>query len=312
MSWNEHYSRLLRIKRKCGHVPTASSLDQARLVEWLEKQKATHTALAAEQIRKLIDADISLGAREDTWYRNYFLLVDFQAEHKTFPTGRHKAARWLEYQRRKHNGGLLPTHQSRLLESIGVCWYISIFEKRLAELKDFHKKNGHTRVPWNHLEHPGLGHYVSNTLRAHKERLTKAQVTVLDSIDFVWDIRESAWQLRYAELKRFIELNGCYPTKRTNAKLAIWVRTQRKNMLNQEKISQLGAVAFTWDPREENWNNKAAELYRFFEQNGHTKIPSNTRKHQSLWRWLNSQKLRWNSLHPHRRITLLKVGVIVK
>jgi len=302
MSWNEHYLKLLRVKRKQGH--TQISPEILARDEWIEEQKSKQAFLSADQIRKLLEIGVSFGVRDDTWYRNYFALIDFQAIHKAFPTGRHKIARWLEYQRRKHNRGNLSERQNQLLESIGVYWKISIFDQRLAELKDFYGKNGHTRVPWNHSEHPGLGHYVSNTLRAHKERLSTEQIKALDALKFVWDVRESAWQCRYVELEKFIAINRFYPTKRTDANLAIWVRTQRKAKLTQGQKDKLNKLAFPWNPREIIWETHFAELERFFKEHGHARIPSHS-NYRSLWNWLNVQKHQSAEL-PQRRIEALR------
>ncbi len=305
MSWNEHYLKLLRIKRENGHIQISpDSLAHDELIEWIEEQKSNHAFLSGEQIRKLLKIRISFGARDDTWYLNYFALVDFRTKHNAFPTGRHKSARWLEYQRRKHNRGYLSERQSQLLESIGVCWKISIFDQRLTELKDFNGKNGHTRVPWNHSEHPGLGHYISNTLRAHKDRLSTDQIKALDALNFVWDVRESTWQSRYDELEKFINLNRCYPTKRTNANLAIWVRTQRTAKLSKAQNLQLNKLNYPWNPREDKWQKNFSKLQFFYKQHGHLCIPSSDPKYHHLWDWLNYQKRQWDKLPATRRLSL--------
>jgi Helicase associated domain len=80
------------------------------------------------------------------------------------------------------------------------------FQERVQELEHFRKGNGHCRVP----NGPGLGRWVSDTRRAHKDnKLQPEEVAVLDAMGFDWSVKEFVpWEVRFQELVKYKELHG--------------------------------------------------------------------------------------------------------
>ena len=113
------------------------------------------------------------------------------------------------------------------------------WSERYDELLDFLKKHGHCRVPRNHKEYNGLASWVKRQRYQYKLRkegkpsfLTDERVAVLDRLGFVWDSHGSVWETRFQELQEFHRQFGHsnVPYNYGNAKLASWIKAQRREM----------------------------------------------------------------------------------
>lgn len=309
MSWEDNYRAVLAFSDN-GYleIPTDTAKNR-KLQEWVDQQVAEQESLRPDQVRRLMDAGVSFGGRSGHWFRSFFELSDYVRRHNRFPSGRAVIARWVEYQRRKYHNGDLSAQRISWLEELGIVWKVDVFAERLKELKEFYKEHGHSNVPWNYEKNPGLGHYVCNTLRAERDRLTPEQVKQLENLDFVWDMREEAWKAHYNELKAHLKKFGAYPTKVTNPRLASWVRAQRKFTQSPERVKRLNEISFAWNPREEHWMERYEDLKAFKARHGHCRVPGEDRKIHRLWDWLHFQKTRRDKLPPHRRKLLDDLGV---
>jgi hypothetical protein len=113
------------------------------------------------------------------------------------------------------------------------------WSERYDELLAFRKEHGHCRVPRNHKEYGALSAWVKRQryqYKLRKERkqsfLTDERVEVLDRLGFVWDSHGSVWETRFQELQEFHEQFGHsnVPYNYGNAKLASWIKAQRREM----------------------------------------------------------------------------------
>ncbi|KAG7336594.1 helicase domain protein [Nitzschia inconspicua] len=114
------------------------------------------------------------------------------------------------------------------------------------KLVAYKKNNGHTLVPYESPEHPGLGFWVV-AQRASLDSMVEARKTALDAIGFVWDPFKKAWWDKM--FQRFSDMqakNVCDSNDKVDWKdeeLNRWIRTQRqkyrKGTLSKERISML-------------------------------------------------------------------------
>jgi hypothetical protein len=89
--------------------------------------------------------------------------------------------RWVAHQRRRYAANRLSPERIRLLgQSPGWTWKTHDwgFDRAVVLLKQFAKREGHTRVPARHLEDGfGLGRYVVHVRRQRQSgRLPEARI----------------------------------------------------------------------------------------------------------------------------------------
>ena len=148
---------------------------------------------------------------------------------------------------------LSPKNFSRL-KSIVFRWdpLADRWEESFAALRNFHKREGHCRVPQN-FETNGLklGTWVSS-LRKTRNSLSPKKVSRLNSIGFSWDPLADRWEESFVALRSFHKREGhCRvpQTFETNGlKLGTWVSNLRKikSRLTNEQIKRLNSLGFIW------------------------------------------------------------------
>jgi len=127
--------------------------------------------------------------------------------------------------------------------------------ERLEELKQFRKIYGHCNVVPSHTEWKALGKWVYSQRHRRKEGvLTDEQISLLDELEFQWNLRprkEKVWHENYFEFQ-------CQdPPKST--------------------------VGLTWDDRFK-------ELEDFKKENGHCNVSRYKKPWEKLGRWVYDQK----------------------
>lgn len=101
----------------------------------------------------------------------------------------------------------LTTERIRLLNSIRFKWTLKKteclkWEERFEQLKQFHTRHGHIRIPQKLDESPGLGNWVLEQRRRYREMflpesertrgkgtLTREQIDMLEALGFEWSVR---------------------------------------------------------------------------------------------------------------------------
>ena len=102
------------------------------------------------------------------------------------------------------------------------------FEKRLSQLRTLSEANDGYAQPTNeNTPDPSLVRWAARqrTLRRQGTLSTDA-VDDLDSVGFVWDPLQAAWEARLHELEEFFAANGHYNVPSTDATLFGWVARQ--------------------------------------------------------------------------------------
>jgi hypothetical protein len=94
--------------------------------------------------------------------------------------------------------------------------------------------------------------------------MTDSRIQELDSLGFVWDVHEAAWEESFSGLAHYHKINGhCNVPSRyklgTSVNLGMWVSTQRKqyklkekgsrSSINDARIKKLENINFQWKLR---------------------------------------------------------------
>jgi hypothetical protein len=190
-----------------------------------------------------------------------------------------KLGSWVAEQRKQYKllkdgkPSNISSQRIQLLNEIGFVWNAqkSAWDQHMADLKTFRCVYGHTLVPLSHPQFPKLGLWCKeqrrhNTLmkQGKKSHMTPSRQAQLDSIGFIWDSQESAWEERYRELAEFRARFGSCTVPSGYAqdqKLRTWIHHQRRNYkkflagkpchITRERIEKLEALGFVWSPRGE-------------------------------------------------------------
>ena len=175
---------------------------------------------------------------------------------------------------------------------------------RFKELDQYKREHGDTLVPQNYPDNSQLGTWV-NTQRVQyklKEggqacRMTDERVRKLNSIGFIWDVEDAAWEEMFLELNQYKHVHGHtrvpegYPD---NPQLGRWVIEQRqnnkKNKLAPERVDKLNEIGFDWDAQEAAWEEMFQQLEEYKKIHGDTLVPKNYSDNIQLARWVCTQR----------------------
>ena len=128
------------------------------------------------------------------WEQGFAALSKFRArEGHCCPSRRYiennfKLGQWVSVQRYRKD--FLTVERKRLLRGIGFVWNAreQVWEKNLAALLKFKRREGHCCVPTYHRENGlKLGWWVA-TLRRNKKEILKERRTRLKKVRFVWRV----------------------------------------------------------------------------------------------------------------------------
>lgn len=214
-------------------------------------------------------------------------------------------------------------------------------------LKSYLDRYGHASPDINE---PVLGNWVSLQRRIRKlgkltsqgdflyngNRLSKAQFVLLEQLDgWVWSVRDKLWADTYNSLKEFSRINK-HSSPHASTPLGVWVKKQRiiynngslnENgdffcdglVLSQNEVYLLESLeAWTWNPLDQRWEERFAEVLRFISSNNRLpRFPRNTATdalmhERKLASWCSFQKTKQknNSISIDQLQRLVEVGII--
>jgi len=201
------------------------------------------------------------------------------------------------------------------IEKLGRRW-----DERYGELKAFWKRYGHSNVPIDWPDNPGLAYWVTHQRVFWKQgKLSEDRIQRLDEIGFIWDPQESVWEEMFSALVDFKKTHGhCKVPKRwpENPKLGHWVVAQRqqkrKGLLSEERIRILNELGFIWDGKESIWQEMFSALVDFKKTHGHCDVRLNRPKKRKLDTWVAEQRreLKMGQLTEDRIQRLDEIGFI--
>ena len=262
-------------------------------------------------------------AFESAWEDGFAALAKFKARegHCLVPArhteGTVKLGIWASRQRKSRD--ILSVERRKRLDKIGFVWdpHERDWEEDFAALTKFKAREGHCRVPQNHVEE---GVKLANWVgwqRKGRSTLPAERKKRLDAIGFVWDPLEEAWEEGFAALRRFKAREGhCrVPAGHIEGTLRLgqWVSNQRarREMFPAERKKRLDAIGFVWDPFESDWEEGLAALGKFKAREGHCRVPlSDIEGKFKLGQWVGDQRERKDAMLAKRRERLNKLGFV--
>ncbi len=186
----------------------------------------------------------------------------------------------------------------KILENTSASWlyYFGL-------LQNFKELHGHTNVPSTYEDNPTLATWVTfQRVQYKKNRLSKKRIQKLESLEFIWDPIDSAWEEMFVKLCKYKEQKGGCSIPQIyaeNQKLANWVAVQRrsyaKGILSEKQIDQLESIGFVWNPNDSAWEELFEELCKFKTETGHCLVPKEFLENPKLGTWVAKQRRLFNS-----------------
>ena len=281
--WEEAFAALQEFYKREGHCRTDQSLNVngLGLGAWVHRQRHCKDKLVPNQIKRLDSLGFSWNPHDEKWEEAFITLQEFHKRegHCRVPQKLNikgiGLGTWVNAQRLLKNR--LSLDRVKLLNSIGFSWdpLSEQWEEAFASLQKFHKREGHCRVPQNHVINGlRLGSWVGNQ-RQTKDHISADNIRRLDALGFSWNLLSEQWEEAFASLQKFHKREGhCrVPQKHliNGLQLGTWVSRQRqiKEQLSPERIARLEALGFSWDPYAEQWEEAFKILKKFREREGH-------------------------------------------
>lgn len=233
LSWDVRYEQLTRYHAENGHsnVP----LKYGSLGGWVQYQRRSKDKLSTSQVTKLDELDFVWNVNDYQWQQKYEQIREFiqENDHSHLPsTKEYKALQaWCGTQRKlyraKHNltddnSPIIGTASSRttsvltderesLLKDIGFDWKTThehTWNQRIQQLKEYKLQHGHVNLgkndgtlgAWADTQRT---EYRFRKMADHQSHLTDSRVKELESIGFVWSIREVQWNEKYDSALRY-------------------------------------------------------------------------------------------------------------
>jgi hypothetical protein len=204
-----------------------------------------------------------------------------------------------------------------IADQIGSSW-----DEWFGMLLRFKAREGHCRVPINHIEGTlSLGRWVS-TQRKLKDTFPPERRKRLDAIEFVWDPQGSAWDDGFAALTTFKAREGHCIAQFSHIEgtftLGRWVNKQRtlRDAMSAERRKRLDDIGFDWKLLESGWEEGFSALTKFKAREDHCRVPA---KHIEgpfkLGSWVRVQRVNKNKFPLNARnvwIMLDLIGVCSK
>jgi superfamily II DNA or RNA helicase len=322
--WDEWFGMLMHFKAREGHsnVPQPHVEGTFRLGQWVSGQRANKETMSAERRQRLNEIGFIWNVLESVWEEGFTALTAFKTREahcnvpqphveETFNLGI-----WVATQRR--NKDTMSAERRQRLDEISFVWDAreAMWEEGLAALKAFKAREGHCRVPRNHMEGSfKLGQW-AGVQRTTTDQMSAERKRRLDETGFIWDVLESTWEGGFAALKAFKARRGhcCVPPKYIEGTFMLggWIARQRstKDTMPVEHRQRLDEIGFTWTPHEQSWEEGFAALKAFKAREGHCFVPL---KHIEgtfrLGGWVNRQRGTKDTMSAERRRRLDEIGI---
>ncbi|MBF0308608.1 MAG: helicase associated domain-containing protein [Magnetococcales bacterium] len=258
--------------------------DEPELQAWVQRQRKQHAAgkLPEKWTRILAEHGFDFDPEESAWTAAFQRIAHHLEATGRFPEENSPDDAWIESQRRLYHKQRLATERLLRLEALGIDWN----PEETAWNRTFQELLG-LFPPWPSEESP-LGQWVESQRRLRRKGgLSEDRMARLEQLDIDWNPEETAWQAMFAHFRE------CrWPAR--ESELERWCAEQRRlmrsNRLSAERMRQLEAVCFIWDPLEAEWEQQFNELRLFRQERGHCHVPREWQASAELPRWIGKQR----------------------
>jgi superfamily II DNA or RNA helicase len=322
-----------------------------------EKFEVVGPLINLDELTNLISINVidQLGGSWNEWFGR---LVKFKDKngHCNVPqiyetTTGYKLGWWVTTQRRQKLKSILSENRINRLNEIGFIWAgikgngkSNEWDHNFQLLLNFKMREGHLIVPNGHIEDGlDLANWVKNQRRdsnngprASGYKLDQDRIQKLNSIGFLWDPLEIAWEENFKALLIFKEREGHTRVSQDHIenglKIGGWLNSQkyRKNIgkVSAERIIKLESLGVTWgkpkidkdittgNSTQKNSNSHKYEekfeiLLKFKEREGHCLVPySHLEGDIKLGHWINNLRSRKEILSTAFKSKLDDLGFV--
>jgi superfamily II DNA or RNA helicase len=314
VSWDEMFGRLVAYKKQHGDCNVPLEYSDKKLVFWIKTQRVwrNHMRLSPGRIERLERLGFVWDPRQVAW-ENHFKQLTIYKEvvgHCHVPRGYTQngldLGNWANNQRNRKDS--IRAENRQRLDAIGFVWdpLEAAWQQGFFHLTTYKNREGHCRVPDDHIENGfGLGTWVGHQRRA-KDKLSKHRLQRLEEIGFVWNPHEDAWEKGFKILVGYKQREGhCrvpWGHNENGFALGIWVSNQRRDKgLSQERRQRLDEIGFVWDPHAEAWEEGFSHLVTYKQREGNCHVPRGYIENGfNLGGWVSKQRAAKN-LSKERR-----------
>ena len=317
VSWDERFGEMLAYKNVHGHT-NVSAAARTVLGSWISNQRTYFKSgkLQPDRVAKLQDIDFVWDALDEQWVERFNELVAYGQEHGNLDVPQRWTGglgAWVNNQRQlEKSGELSPDRKIRLI-AVGFIWDPLEWNwheqfRLLCRYQTEHNSEGTDSWPKD------LNGWISSQrMRRDGGVLSSEKVALLESIGFVWRLRDAAWQEKVEELRIYIEKHGNADVpQREPSGLGAWLNTRRKEEksgnLAPERKAALEKLGIQWNPVGDKWGVMYEQLLAYQKEHGTANVSINGTS--DLDAWVGRQrKARKNGALSDDRVRLLdKVG----
>jgi superfamily II DNA or RNA helicase len=311
--------------------PTGETVFEGHLLgSWISNQRSRYFTgkIETDQVQKL---EALRGwvwsVRDSSWDESVDAYLRYVDRHghglvpATYIDGQIAIGNWVSSQRNANVSKKLSLDKFKIIDSLPFwVWDVEdhLWNKSYEVLREFVALSGSSRLS-NRENYLGtnLGTWIGSQRRLFKQkRLSDVRIQMLEEFpEWSWDPTDENWNTAYKSLVDFVGINNRLPEKGQvhywkKQDLSHWVLRQRKsrNRLTESQINMLESIeCWTWDAKEENWNQGFADLITFANVFGTSKVPTNYKTDsRDLYQWVQAQRITFrNGKMTTQRIELL-------
>jgi hypothetical protein len=235
-------------------------------------------------------------AFDDAWSMRFTELVAYYGEHGRAPgTNSGGLGAWVGTQRRQRE--TMAADRKATLDAL--AWWVwdameDTWNANFERLVSYYEESG--RAPPKNGA--GLGVWIGNQ-RAGRATMLSDHRQRLEALPWwAWDALDDKWNVRFAELVAYYEEHGLLVAASAPV-LGSWVSRQRKGRVtmavaHKERLEAL--PWWSWDPLDDTWNARFAELVAYYAEHGRISAVSEP----GLKAWVCTQRSTRDTMAAHR------------
>lgn len=331
-SWLEKYAIAKEFYEQYGNLLISKShkFKGIYLGRWIQDQRYNKKKLSEKQISLLEDIGMvwQLKKKTPSWEEMYILAKDYYNIYNNllvpynYQNDDINLGKWIASQRRNYFNGTLSKEKEVLLNKIHMVWNTSKYKWNINfnYAKQYYLEHNHLILPVNYtMDGHNIYNWLNNQRSFYKnKKLTTEQITLLENIKMIWNLKEASWLEQYNYLKQYKEQYGNIniPTEYiiNGHNLHSWLKEQRYllniNKMSKERIKLLSEIGVYTNSLITNWNIKLRLATYYYKEHGNLLIPRDYKiEGINLGRWISNLRLKKDKLNCEQILQLEKIGM---
>jgi hypothetical protein len=308
LSWEDRFRQLELYHQQHGNcqVQCSDFLDVSEeefpgLYVWSQVQRTELRKGGMDSARhqRLLELDFDFDPLDSAWRARMGQLRDYYNHHGHIVITKQQheeLAGFIVSMRKQYRLFQLSELRSQLtqqriddLNDLGMDWapIQTRWQKKLESLRTYAIENGDCLVPYDFAPDSSLAIWVKKQRTLKKVgKLPPEQEAQLVDISFVFDVYADSFERGIVKLEAYKASHGdsLVPTAYSDQDLVMFVKNQRNqhralmrgetSSLTTERKDRLKVMGFLWKVELTSWEDNYSRLVRFFDELGHTDVPS--------------------------------------